>query len=152
MSCFIRRKLGFGLGLIAALAGTGAMAGVMTGCHGHGPEGRAEWVTAKISSKLDLNDQQKAKLDEVKTAILDARKQHAADRVQGKEELKKLVLSDKLDAAQTKALLERRHQSMESNFDPIFAKVQAFHASLTPEQKQKAADVIDKFASHWSED
>jgi hypothetical protein len=32
----------------------------------YGPEKRASWITSKISDELDLNDEQKAKLEAVK--------------------------------------------------------------------------------------
>lgn len=138
-------------GGFAVILAVGGLLGA-TGCTHPSPEKRAEWVVSAIKRKLDLNDEQKAKLDAVKQAFLDTRKAHEGDRKKHFEEVKQMILSDKLDANKVKALMQERHKAMEQGFDPVFSKVQEFHASLSPEQKKKAVELMDKFSSHWNGD
>ena len=104
---------------------------------------------AQVNRELGLLDDQKAKLDDVKVTLLNIKKTHEADREKHLSDVKQLILSDKLDAAKVKALMAERQKMVDANFDTVFAKVSAFHASLTPEQKKKAAEFIDKISKEW---
>ena len=44
----------------------------MTGCKSPSPEQKADWIVKKVTSKLDLNNEQEAKLRAVKEAYLDS--------------------------------------------------------------------------------
>lgn len=119
-------------------------------CHRHGgPEQRADWITGKISRELDLNDAQEAKLETVKQAFLENMKQHKGERSQSLDKVKQMISGDRLEAAQVKSLMAQRQKMMDESFDKVFGKVADFHASLTPEQKKKAVELIEKFESKW---
>lgn len=136
-------KFRVGLFFLLAAAGMGALAG----CGGQrSPQQKAEWVVSKISRKLDLTAEQKTKLEAVKQAYLDVWTAHKADRTKRLEDVKQMILSDRLDPAKVKALMAERRKVEDDNFDPIFAKLAEFHASLTAQQKGKIAAFLDKAA------
>lgn len=137
----------FGLGLLL-LALAGGSSG-LSGCAPHTPEQKAEWITSRISSQLDLNAAQKTKLEAVKQAILDLHKSHQADRTQLVDGLKQAILADHLEAKKVKAIMAQRQKLMNENFDAVFPKIADFHDSLTPAQKKKAATWVEKIAHHW---
>ncbi len=123
-------------------------AGVLRSRH-FSPEKKAEWITSKISSELDLTTEQKAKLDAVKLGALELRKAHEAERAQHLKEVKDLILSEKLEKTKVKGLMAQRQKAMDEGVNQLFDKVAAFHASLTAEQKAKAVGMIEKFQKHW---
>lgn len=138
----VTRSFFVGVSVLAAFAGFACS-------HHRSPEKRAEWIVSKVSSKLDLTEEQKSKLDAVKAAVLDLHKEHQADRTQHLEELKAWIMSEKLEVTRVKALMAQRQKAMDQNVDRVFGKVSEFHSSLSTEQKKKAVELIDKFASHW---
>ncbi len=142
----LRVRFGVVVGMLAALAGLG----IVSGCRPHDPESRVKWISKKITSTLDLTSEQQGKLDALTQTLLEVRKKHEGERKQGLETVKSLILSDSLDAAQVKKLVAQHHASFEQNFDPVFAKLKEFHASLTLDQKKKAAQYIDRFAEHMN--
>lgn len=117
---------------------------VLTGCPGRSPESRADWVVNKIEDELKLDEKQNAKLHDVKNALLEARKRWKENRNQMIDETKAMIVSEKLDQAKAKAMLERRQKMNESEFEIIYPKLSEFHATLNPEQKKKFVALIEK--------
>ena len=144
MHGFYRRRR-FGLGLVTALTALG----LLGSCRPRGPEQRAEWITDRISGKLYLNEQQKVKFNELKNTILEARSRHTGEHRQASQEIKAMILSEKLESQKIQRLIEKRQQIMKQEFDPVFAKLSEFHESLTPEQKREAVKLLEKFESRW---
>lgn len=108
---------------------------------------KVEWIAGKIKSKLDLDESQKAKLDEITNEII-ARfpKDPRAKRKEMAAYLADQVRQERIDAAAVKAKLAERKKEMESHFDFMVEKVLEFHAILKPEQKEKLAGYLDKWA------
>lgn len=99
----------------------------------------------KIAKELDLNDAQKAKLEALKLEVLTARTQIASERDAVANELLSQVRSDRLDEAKLLDLFEQ-HQTLKARVAPgIIAKAAEFHASLTPRQKEEAAEHLQHF-------
>jgi Spy/CpxP family protein refolding chaperone len=144
MHSFYRRRR-FGLGFVTALTAIG----LLGSCRPRGPEQRTEWITDRISDKLDLNEQQKVKFNELKNTILEARSRHTGEHRQASQEIKAMILSEKLESQKIQRLIEKRQQIMKQEFDPVFAKLSEFHESLTPEQKREAVKLLEKFESRW---
>lgn len=138
---------------IAAAAVVAVAALVATGCGScrPGPEKRADWVVKKISSKLDLTKEQKAKLDAIKVEVLAKfKEERATHRKMGSEAIA-LVKSDKLDEAAVNRLLDTRETSMKRLRPYIVDKIVEFHAMLTPEQRAKLASLMEEHHARWKE-
>ena len=105
------------------------------------PERRMAW----IAKRLDLNEQQTAKLQAVHEAMLQAREQFHKERAELFEEIATQIKSERLDEAKVLQLLERRHALMNQVAPQVVAKVAELHASLTPEQKAKAVEHLARF-------
>ena len=118
------------------------------GCSSPTPEQRAQWVTAKVGSRLGLSAGQWMKLDAVKKAMVEARSSHSAEREKSIEDLKQMILAEHLDAKRAKALLTEREKELDADFDAIFAKVAELHASLSSDQRRKAAELLDEASAY----
>jgi protein CpxP len=144
------------------LLGT-AMAGLvlaggalLTGCGHHGPcgwghqspEKKAQWMVNRISQELDLTEAQKTKLNSIKDELLKKKAEFKADHRSLAAELKAQILSDKLDQDKINQLFvsrQAKHEEMRKFFIVQFAE---FHAMLTPQQRAKLAEKLEKFHGH----
>jgi Spy/CpxP family protein refolding chaperone len=100
------------------------------------PEERADWVTKRIAKQLDLNEEQRAKLERSK---LSKDQQTLFDDVMAQ------IQADRLDQAKVIQLFERRQELQRQLAPQVVAKIAEFHASLTPEQKAKAVEQLRHF-------
>jgi hypothetical protein len=123
-----------------------------SGCFPKTYKERADWVASKVSSELKLDEAQEAKLQAVKQAFIDARTKRTEERKRDYEDMRKFLLSDKIEASRAKDLLKSRNQSMEQDFDGIFPNFSEFHASLNAEQKKKAVELLDSVSKRWMAD
>ena len=113
------------------------------------PEERAEWVTKKITKELELNESQKQTLAAIKTDLL---AKHAAEKAERDNQLRQfteLMRKDTIDQAKL-AELKKKHQQMRDRAEEQFlAKIVEFHKVLTPEQRNKSADLLQKHMSRF---
>ncbi|MFK8138015.1 MAG: Spy/CpxP family protein refolding chaperone [Bdellovibrionales bacterium] len=116
----------------------------LTACHSS-PEERAKKISKKITKKLDLNEDQQKKLkvlSDKAIAILQRRYNGANTNI---SEIKKMIISDRLDKKALDSMLENRKLNMQKNYDEMIDLVIEFHASLNSDQKQKSIKFIEKF-------
>ena len=104
------------------------------------PERRMAW----IAKRLNLDEQQTAKLQAVHEAMLQAREQFHKERAVLFDEIVAQIQSERLDEAKVLQLLEQRQALMTQVAPQVVAKVAELHASLTPEQKAKAVEQLER--------
>ncbi len=106
-----------------------------------------------IAEVLDLDEAQKEKLQAVHSTMKEARQSFRDVRLQTIDEVLGLITSETLDQGQVQHIV-KRHQALVNDFAPrVTAKIAEFHAVLTPAQKSKAAEFIEKWKSRmerWS--
>ena len=134
------KKLG-----ILGIVGCALMLVGFSGCRKHTPEKKAEWAVKYVTKKLDLNEEQQAKLNDVKVTWLELKKKYAKDKEANYEEVKALIRSESLDENRVRGLIDDHKKKVDLEFPAVFKKVQAFHATLSKEQKEKAVELMDKF-------
>lgn len=130
---------------IFALALLVVAAWFVSACQPHRtPEQRADWMVSKIAKELDLDEPQKTKLEAVKDAFLAARAQMRKEHDALFGEALALVQGTTLDQGKVIQLLDR-HQALQRQAAPVVvAKLAEFHASLTAEQRTKAAEHLKR--------
>lgn len=138
------KKFGLVLGLL--VLALGAMS-----CKDKGPDAKIDWVEDKIVSKLDLNKEQEGKLHDLVLAVKEQRKAHKADSESCKTRVKDMILSEKLQKDELKTMFSKKQEQMNTSFDAVYPKLEAFHASLTLDQKKDAVDYLEKI-SKWHRD
>jgi Spy/CpxP family protein refolding chaperone len=121
-------------------------------CH-RSKESRVDFVKGRISSQLDLNEDQEAKLTDLANAVKEQMKEK---RDVPTEEFKALIEAPVLNPEQSKAFFDKRKSEMEARADTIYAalfpKLAVFHDSLTDEQRKKVVALMDKFHKRWQKD
>jgi len=113
------------------------------------PEKRAEFIVKKLTRTLDLTRDQVEKLNKIKNEILARTKNFRNDREDLYNQAIALIKSDKLDANALKNWISR-HEQIRNELKPfIIDKIIEFHDMLTPEQKNKLAEKMEKLHRYW---
>jgi periplasmic protein CpxP/Spy len=153
MKTWIKRSL---IGLTSATV----LVGGLTACGsrgGHDGEGwSAERVTEmrgkaidKISSKLELNTEQKQKLGLLADQIIASRTAFRGDSTNPRAEFKALIAGEKFDRAAAQAILEKKTQAIQGNAPQTLNALADFYDSLTPEQQKQVRDKLEKRGHGW---
>jgi periplasmic protein CpxP/Spy len=113
------------------------------------PEERAEWVTKKITKELELNEAQKQTLHTIKSDLLAKLEAQKSERDAQLQQFTALLRQDTIDKTKLNDL-KKRHQQMRDKAEDIFLeKIAEFHKVLTPEQRNKSADLVQKYMSRF---
>jgi len=111
----------------------------------HDPEKKAEWVVEEISDHLDLNENQVAKLNDVKTALLTHRKQFHANKTEIMDQMMIELQKPEMDATFLLSVIDQKQEMFNEMAPEVIDKLVVFHASLNDEQKQ---EIIEKMQKH----
>ena len=121
-------KKGLYLSLIAFLLIS--VAG-FAGCRRHSPDQKAEFMVDYVSETLDLNEGQKAYLDQIKDELLEKGVQMRADKATMHSELITQLRSEEIDQGRLKAMVAEHKVKMEELIDLGIEKLAEFHKTLT---------------------
>lgn len=123
----------------------------VSNCRGHHNfEKRMEWVAGKLTSKLDLDDAQKAKLESIKKDLVAKHKELKPKRDAWMTEVISQIRKDTVDVKSLDKLSteqDARHIEMRKFFQ---TKMIEFHAVLKPEQREKLAELVEKFSKKFN--
>ena len=118
---------------------------LFSGCRSHSPDHKAEFMVDYISETLDLNDNQRAHLDGIKEEFLAKAKEMHARKEAMHAEFKTELLKEEIDQQRVKALIAQKREHMTEIIDLAVVRLAEFHATLTPEQKEKLVDKLEYF-------
>jgi Spy/CpxP family protein refolding chaperone len=118
---------------------------IFSGCRGHSPHGKAEFMVDYIAETLDLNDQQKAQLDDIKEEFLAKAIEMHAKREAMHAELMAELRKAEIDQERMKALISQKHEQMAEMMDLAVVRLAEFHRTLTPDQKEKLVAKLEWF-------
>jgi Spy/CpxP family protein refolding chaperone len=123
-----------------------------TACrHGHHRGGFDEFdieaATNRIASRLDLDENQKAELKAISTEIAAKAKEMHADRQTRHQELADLVRRDTIGRDEVGRMIDDKLAKMQELAGFAADRLVAFHATLTPEQREKIAAHIEEHTS-----
>lgn len=121
-----------------------------TGCSRHrSPEERIVHKLDYVAYILDLTEQQRGKLNEVKNEILQARRAMRDERQAMLNEVITQVGSDRINQESVLDLLDQHYALMRQAAPQVIAKVSELQATLTPEQKAEAVEHLTWFKEKW---
>ena len=123
-----------------------------TACrHGHHPRGFDEFdieaAANRIASRLELDETQKADLKVIATEIAAKAKEMHADRQTRHQELADLVRQEAISRDEVDRKVVDKLSQMKELADFAADRLIAFHATLTPEQREKVAARIESHAA-----
>lgn len=133
--------------MIAIILLIGGITACKHGCH---PGGLDEFdlaaVTNRIASRLDLTESQKMELEQISKEIAEKAKAMHADRKIHRQQLADLVRQDAIDNAVIDEMIDQKVVDLRAAADFVLERLIAFHATLTPEQREKIAARIEEHA------
>ena len=101
-------------------------------------------ATNRIASRLDLSESQKSELKEIITDIATRAKEMRADREARHRELANLVRQDTIDCETVDMMTTAKFDQMRKLADNAASRLIAFHATLSPDQREKIAEHIEE--------
>lgn len=139
---------------LAGLFGASIMVGGLTACsHGHSrstpmtAERMAEVrskVVDRISSKLDLNDAQKQKLNVLADRMDVQRAAFLGKTTEPRAEMQAVVAGDKFDRVRAQSLVEDKMRAVQANSPEVINALADFYDSLNPDQQQKVRELMQR--------
>lgn len=134
--------------LIVSVLTVGGFAFAKTKGDYRGSEGHMSWMKERASDKLNLTENQQARLEtlfDTLTALRDGMRQ---SRQETHQELSELLSAPQLDRAEAQALLNERHAAMSASSQDVLNAFADFSDNLTAEQRDELADWIGDFRPH----
>ena len=123
------------------VVGTWIVSGCVSRSHGN----RAEWMTEKIASRLDLNGEQKDRLNGLRDEWIEKGKELYDSRSAIKGELVAQLRSDKIDRDRLAEAVKKEEAKLNGAVSDLVARLAEFHDSLTPEQRADLARMVEKW-------
>ncbi len=139
------------IGGISGLIGFAVLAGVFSGCgprgyhsgfHDSGPD--IDRISDEITHRLDLTIDQKAQLEKMILEVRAKREEGNDWRKSAKQDVINLIRQDQIGKADIDRLVKTHRQRMDAMVAFIGDRFIQFHSSLTPEQRHKLVDEIEK--------
>ena len=118
----------------------------LTACKGHN-EGHGGMMFDIAAYKLDLTEAQEEKWFAIRDELKQLRKEARKEKQSHLDQAKSLIMADSLDQAEVLNQFEQHQGRMLSAAPSVVEKLSAFHATLTPAQKDKVIKMLDHFAN-----
>jgi Spy/CpxP family protein refolding chaperone len=115
------------------------------GCRRHSPHQRAEFIIDYVAETLDLNESQRAHLDQIKDELMEKGIQMRADKSAMYAELVAQLRSKEIDQDRLKAMVTDHKTKMGELIDLGIVRLAEFHKTLTPEQREKLVAKLESF-------
>ena len=139
---------------LSGVLGVSLLVGGLTACSGaryhHGPmdtEKLAEVrgkVVGRISSKLDLNEVQKQKLNALADKLEAQRTALMGQGPEPRGQMQALVAGEKFDRARAQTLMDEKTRAVQAHGPEVINALADFYDSLRPEQQQTVRDWMQR--------
>jgi Spy/CpxP family protein refolding chaperone len=118
---------------------------LFTGCRSHSPHGKVEFMVDYIAETLDLNDGQRAQLDEIKDEFMVKAKEMHAQKEAMHAELVAELRKEDINQENLKSLIAQKRAQMDEMIDLAMIRLVEFHKTLSPEQREKLVAKLEYF-------
>jgi aryl carrier-like protein len=133
--------------------------GVTSGVYAYGahatwrmsPADRAEYVTEKITEKLELNVTQQENLGSLSANVIQLMSEVRSDRKAHIETLQQLLSEPTLDQARALQLIQQKTKMINEKAPEIIASLAGFLDSLNSEQKNQLSKHFDGHMRHHND-
>jgi len=128
---------------------------LFVGCNHRGHDRGAAFMLDYMVEALDLNEDQQAMASSFKDEIMAKVKGMHSGKKQMHDEIKAQLAGKSIDKLRVKALVAEHRAGMDEVIDLVVDRVAEFHATLSPEQRTKLINKLEKFEKrhrrHWEE-
>lgn len=125
---------------LAVLLGVGAAG---AGYKNHRGHHNAGYVVEKISERLELNSEQREKLEAVKEALMQSRSQMREERKELMNQIIAQVQEAEMDQARVMELIEKRMSRIDGMAQRVVGPIIEFHKSLNQVQREKIVNRLE---------
>lgn len=140
--------------------GATLLVGGLSACgHHHGQRGwnasaeeqaqYREKMVSRVSGKLELNAEQKAKLDALAGKLQEQRAALKGQTTDPRAEIRALVAGDKFDRSRAQTLVTEKTGAIAGKSPEVIAAAGDFFDSLTPAQQAKVRDFMQQRGGWW---
>jgi len=136
--------------IITLLTLVGLGTTLFVGCHHRGGHKGADFMVDYLTEVLDLTEGQEEMADAFKNEILSKAKEMHADKETMHAEIKAQLSSDAIDTERVKAMIVTHRKEMEVVMNLAVDRIAEFHASLSPEQRDKLIKKLEKWEGRCS--
>jgi Spy/CpxP family protein refolding chaperone len=112
------------------------------------PEDRAEFMTGKITEKLELNATQQQNLQVLSATILDIMSDVRSGRAEHMETVQQLLSEPTLDQAKALEMIRLKTEMVNAKAPEVVASIAGFLDSLDDEQKQQLREHMNNRMHH----
>jgi len=112
------------------------------------PEDKAEFLTGKISDKLELNTTQQQSLQALSATILDIMSDVRSGRTEHVETVQQLLSEPKLDQAKALEMIRQKTEMVNAKAPEVVASIAGFLDSLDDKQKQQLREHMTNRMHH----
>ena len=128
----------------------------LSGCsswHSQSMEKKATKIADRIAKKLDMTEKQKAELSQIKDEIVSKIK--SKENVEKRKELRtaffEMFKGDAMAKEQLTDLYQKKDAGEKEMREFLMDKMVQFHRMLTPEQRAKAVEKMEKFSKKFEQ-
>ena len=129
--------------VLIAVLGVGSL--VFVGCRHPGHQRGAAFMMDYMAEALDLTVAQQTMANTYKDEILTMVKTKHSEKKKMHDELKTQLSSDTIDTVRVKTLIAEHRAGMDDVIDLAVDRIAEFHATLSPEQREKLVEKLEKF-------
>jgi uncharacterized membrane protein len=116
----------------------------MAGCKRVPPNEKVERLITKISTELDLDAAQKEHLTRIKDELITKAKGMHDQHEETRQEILDLLSQEALDEQRLQQLYLEKREKVDEWVSLFISRLAEFHRSLSPEQRIKLADALEK--------
>jgi Spy/CpxP family protein refolding chaperone len=139
--------------VLIGILGVGSL--VFVGCRHPGHQRGAAFMMDYMAEALDLTDTQQTMANSYKDEILAKIETRHSEKKKLHDELKNQLGSDTIDTVRVKTLIAEHRSGMDDVIDLVVDRIADFHATLSPEQREKLVSKLEKFEKkrrcNWAE-
>jgi Spy/CpxP family protein refolding chaperone len=108
------------------------------------PEKRMEWLKAEITDRLELNEGQQKRLDEIASDLMDRGKEMRAIRASIRDTLMTELRKSEMNKENLVQVFSENRAKFEDTISMFADRLVEFHQMLQPEQRAKLVAEIEK--------
>jgi len=114
------------------------------------PEARVAWASERIASYLDLNNQQKNRLDELRDELIGTSQALREDGRTTGEEILIILDENKMDREKALAVVHHRLETMKARAPELVNRFGDFYDSLDAEQQATVRKPVQKYVARYA--